>query len=326
MENGVKNVSTGLKIKKFCGRNIILFGLIGLCIILTIASPKFLDVTNIMNILVQVSLAGCVTVGMTYVIITGGIDLSVGSIYAFAAMIGALMISKLGTNWVLACIIMLAIGALIGAGQGLLVSRLSMPAFIVTLAGMSIFRGLTMVVSKAKTVPNMPEGLQAFGQERLFGIVPYPAIVLIVVFLIGAYILKFTSFGRGLYALGGNRDAAQLSGINTKNIELGAFIICGVTAALAGLLNTARLGTALPTAGDGVEMDAIGAAVIGGASLAGGAGTMFGSFIGTLIIGVINNGINLLGIDPLWQEVVSGAIILLAVLANTIKDLRAKKA
>ena len=312
----------GSAVKKFFSKNIVLIGLIGLCVVLSIASPKFLQVRNIMNILVQVSLAGCVTIGMTFVIITGGIDLSVGSIYAFAMIVGAKMMMNAGVNWVLACIVILIIGSIIGCAEGMLVSRLGMPAFIASLSFMSIFRGLSLVLTKGKTIPGLPDGFQTFGQGKLFGIIPYPAIVLIILFLIGAYILNYTGFGRGLYALGGNRDAARLSGIDTKNVELGAFIISGFTAAMAGILNAARLGTALPTAGEGVEMNAIGAAVIGGASLAGGAGTMFGSFIGTLMIGVINNAINLLGVDPLWQQVVSGVIILAAVLANTIRDLK----
>ncbi len=310
------------KARKFLGAYMLVIELVVLCVIMALASPKFMDLKNWMNILLTASYSGLVAVGMTFVIITGGIDLSVGSVLAFASMMGAYAMTFWGFPLPVAIIFIIVVGMLIGAAQGWLVSRLNMPAFIVTLAGMSLFRGFTLVVSGAKSIPNLPAPLVAFGNGKISDVVPipFPVILLIGVFIIGFYILKYTSFGRGLYALGGNREATKLSGLNVKNIEMGAFIISGITAALAGIVTTSRLGTALPTAGDAIEMQAIGAAVIGGASLAGGVGTMLGTFIGVLILGILNNGINLIGVDPLWQQVVSGAVILVAVLIDTLKN------
>jgi len=308
------------KARKFLGTYMLIIELVVLCVIMAFASPKFMDLKNWMNILLTASYSGLVAVGMTFVIITGGIDLSVGSILAFASMMGAYGITFWGFSLPIAIIFIILVGLGIGAAQGMLVSRLGMPAFIVTLAGMSIFRGLTLVVSGAKSIPNLPAPLVEFGNGKISDQIPipFPVILLIGIFLLGFYILRYTSFGRGLYALGGNREATKLSGLNVKNIELGAFMISGVTAALAGIVTTSRLGTALPAAGDAIEMQ--GAAVIGGASLAGGVGSMLGTFIGVLILGILNNGINLIGVDPLWQQVVSGAVILVAVLIDTLKN------
>lgn len=176
-----------------------------------------------------------------------------------------------------------------------------------------------MVISGASPISGLND-LVPFGTGRIGDVVPYPVILLAGIFLLGFYILQYTSYGRGLYALGGNREATKLSGLNVKNIECWAFIISGITSALAGIVTTSRLGTATATAGNAIEMDAIGAAVIGGASLAGGVGTMLGTFIGVLILGILNNAINLIGVDPLWQEVVSGLVILVAVLVDTLKN------
>lgn len=310
--------STG-GVKAALSKYMILLELAGICIVVALLTDKFMSVNNWMNILLTASYSGLVAVGMTFVIITGGIDLSVGSILAFSSMIGAMAISRWGWPVPIAIIFIIVIGALIGWEQGLFVSRLNMPAFIVTLAGMSIFRGLTMVVSGAKPISGL-DALVPFGTGRIGNVIPYPVILLAGIFLLGYYILQYTSYGRGLYALGGNREATKLSGLNVKNIECGAFIISGITSALAGIVTTSRLGTATATAGTSIEMDAIGAAVIGGASLAGGVGTMLGTFIGVLILGILNNAINLIGVDPLWQEVVSGLVILVAVLVDTLKN------
>lgn len=317
--NKKASVSESGGIKAVLSKYMILLELAGICIVVALLTDKFMSVNNWMNILLTASYSGLVAVGMTFVIITGGIDLSVGSILAFSSMVGAMAISQWGWPVPVAIIFILAIGALIGYEQGLFVSRLNMPAFIVTLAGMSIFRGLTMVISGAKPISGLND-LVPFGTGRIGNVIPYPVILLIAIFLLGHYILQYTSYGRGLYALGGNREATKLSGLNVKKIECMAFVISGITSALAGIVTTSRLGTATATAGKAIEMDAIGAAVIGGASLAGGVGTMLGTFIGVLILGILNNAINLIGVDPLWQEVVSGLVILVAVLVDTLKN------
>jgi ribose transport system permease protein len=306
---------------KVISNNLIFVALILLCVILSILSDRFLTLTNFMNIIVQSTTTGLVTVGMTYVILTGGIDLSVGSVLAIASAIGASVIKTGSPIW-LGILAMLLVGTLFGLFQGLLISKLKMPAFIVTLGGMTIARGLTMVFLQGKTIAGLSSRFQFIGNGFIAGAVPVPVILMIVVFLVAFYVLRFTSFGRGLYAIGGNREAAKLSGLNTDRIETTAFAFCGFAAGLGGVVLTARLGTAIPTAGNGLELDAIGAVVIGGASLAGGRGTIFGTLIGVLILGVLNNGLNLLNVDPFFKGVVQGAVILTAVFIDTLRKRR----
>jgi ribose transport system permease protein len=315
----------GKKVNSFyniVSKNMILVGLILLVIIMSVLSDRFLTFQNWMNIIVQSSISGIVAIGMTFVIITGGIDLSVGSILALSAALGAGMM-KSGMPVLIAIVIMLICGVVVGGLQGVLIAKVKMPAFIVTLAGMTIARGITMVYTGGKTISAMPESFAAIGNENI-GVIPIPVIIVIIAFLIAAYILQYTTYGRSTYALGGNREATKLSGISITRIEIGAYAIAGVLAALSGLVLTARLGAALPTAGQGIEMDAIGSVVIGGASLAGGEGTMFGTFIGVLIMAVLNNGLNLLNVNPFYQQILKGFVILLAVLIDILK--RNKKA
>jgi len=304
---------------KFLSRNIILFALIALCVILSLLTSNFLTLRNIMNVILQSTMMGIVAVGMTYVIITGGIDLSVGSVLAFSSALGATVISA-GAPIFVGILAMLAMGALIGILQGLLISRIKMPAFIVTLGGMSMMRGFTMVVMQGKTIPGMPGEFQFIGNGSVAGgYLPIAVIIMIVVYVIAFYVLKYTTFGRGLYALGGNREATTLSGINVKRVEMSAYVISGFTAGMGAMILTARLGSAIPTAGEGLELDAIGAVVIGGASLSGGTGTIIGTLIGVLILGVLNNGMNLLNVNPFYNGVVRGAVILVAVFIDTMR-------
>jgi ribose transport system permease protein len=312
-------------IYRFFSKNVILIALIVLCALLSFATDRFLTVNNITNVMLQSATTGLVAVGMTFVIITGGIDLSVGSIVALAAALGAgimkdaMKIMPAAWTIVVSIVIMLAIGTLIGLLQGLLISMLKMPAFIVTLAGMSIARSLTMVYTGGKTISGLPEEFASFGSNRIGGWLPVPVIILVVIFLISFYVLQYTAFGRSLYALGGNREAAKLSGINTNRIETITYAISGLASGIAAVVLTARLATATSTAGEGYELEAIGAVVIGGASLAGGRGTMLGTFIGVLILGVINNGQNLLNINPFFKGCIHGAVILIAVLIDTLR-------
>jgi ribose transport system permease protein len=271
-----------------------------------------------MNVIMQSTTMGVVAVGMTFVIITGGIDLSVGSVLAISAAIGAGSM-KAGFPIAAALMIMIAVGAVFGLAQGLLISRMRMPAFIVTLGGMSIARGCTMVFMQGKTISGLPPAFQFFGAGTVVAGIPCAVIILAIVYLTAFYVLKYTTYGRSLYALGGNREATELSGINTRNIETIAFVASGVTSGLGAIILTSRLGTAIPTGGAGLELEAIGAVVIGGASLAGGRGTIFGTLIGVLILGVLNNGLNLLNVDPFFSGVVMGSVILVAVLIDTVK-------
>ena len=290
-----------------------------LIIIFATQSSNFLSVNTVMTILKQVSITGIISVGMTFVILTGGIDLSVGSVLALCAALGAAAM-KNGAPVVIGVLIMLSVSTAFGFIQGILISRLKVPAFIVTLAGMSIGRGFTLVFTQGKTISGIPKSYQLIGNGYIAGVIPIAVLIMFLVYLVAFYVLKFTTFGRGIYALGGNREATELSGIHTKRIEMCVYGVSGFTAGLAAMILTARLGTAVSTAGDCLEMDAIGAAVIGGASLAGGRVTMKGTLVGVLILSVLNNGMNLLNVNTFYTGVVRGVVILIAVLLDTLKN------
>ena len=305
-------------VMRFLSKNMILIALLVMCAILSILTERFLTPSNLWNILIQNTTVGIVAVGMTFVIITAGIDLSVGSVVALCSALGAGMM-KAGVPWGLAIIGMVAIGTGIGCGQGMLISRVKMPSFIVTLGVMGIGRGMTMVYMQGMTISGLPQNMQFIGNGYIGGVIPCAAVILIAFFLIGFYMLKYTSFGRALYSLGGNREATELSGINVKRTETMAYTFNGMACGVGAIILTARLGSALTTGGEGLEMDVIGATVIGGASLAGGRGTMFGTFIGVLILGVLNNGMNMLNIDPFFSEALRGIVIIIAVLIDTLR-------
>lgn len=305
-------------VMRFLAKNIMLVVLVLLCVILSILSPHFLTFRNLMNIVLQSAPLGIVAIGMTYVIITGGIDLSVGSVLAFSSAVGASLMSA-DFPIVPSILIMLCVSTGFGFSQGLLISRLRLPAFIATLGGMSIGRGMTMVFMQGRTISGMPSEFRFIGNGHFFEVIPVAVVIMAVVFLIAFYILKYTAYGRSVYALGGNREATRLSGINTKNVEAVAYGISGLTAGLGAAVLLARIGTALPTGGEGLELDVIGAVVIGGASLSGGRGTIFGTLIGVLVLGVLSNALNLLNVDPFASGIVRGAVILIAVLIDTFK-------
>lgn len=305
----------------FVSKNMMLFVLIGMVILLTILSDKFFQASNFLNILIQNATIGVVAVGMTFVIITGGIDLSVGSLVALCSALGAGFMVRYGMHWLVAVAVMLVLGLAVGFIQGVMIARLKMPAFIVTLGFMGICRGLMMVYMKGMTIFGVADEFKFMGNGFLFGkTVPMAAVILIVVMLIGAYVLKYTSYGRALYSLGGNREATQLSGINVAWVETMAYTINGLVCAIGAIILTGRLGSAITSGGEGLEMDCIGGAVIGGASLAGGKGTMVGTFIGVIILGVLNNGLNILNVNPFYSDFVKGMIILVAVLIDTLRN------
>ncbi|HBF35876.1 MAG TPA: ribose ABC transporter permease [Firmicutes bacterium] len=291
-----------------------LVGLVGLAIILTLLSPRFLTLANLTNVLRQTSLNAIIAVGMTFVILTGGIDLSVGSIFAFASAITAGMLIG-GVNVVWAVAAGLVVGALSGAVNGLLITKGKVPAFICTLAMMTILRGATMVYTNGQPLSGLGDAFYFVG-EGFIGIFPVPVIITVIVFAIGYYILSQYKIGRYIYALGGNEEAARLSGINTDFIKIMTYAISGLLAALSGIIIASRLNSAQPTAGVGSELDAIAAVVLGGTSLSGGQGGVVGTIIGALIIGVLNNGLNLLNVSPFYQLIAKGAVILLAILLD----------
>ena len=291
-----------------------LIGLVLLCIVITKVTPTFLSVSNITNVFTQVSVNAIIAIGMTFVILTGGIDLSVGSTLAISGAVGASIVKSTG-NVFLAIIVAAVIGIAVGLINGLLVSKGKLQAFIVTLATMTIFRGATLVFTEGTPISKLPEALVKIGNGKL-GFMPIPVIITIIIAIIAVYALSQTRFGRYLYALGGNEEASRLSGINTDKIKTLVYVVSGFASAIAGVIITSRIGSASPNAGTGFELDAIAAVVIGGTSLAGGEGTITGTLIGALIIGVLNNGLNLMNVSPFYQSIVKGLVILIAVLLD----------
>ncbi|WP_415426307.1 ABC transporter permease subunit [Staphylococcus borealis] len=294
-------------------------GLILLIIVVSILNPSFLDLSNLLNLLRQISINGLIAFGMTFIILTGGIDLSVGSILALSSAFIALMITS-GVDPIIALIIGVLIGFILGAVNGLLVTKGNMAPFIATLATMTIFRGLTLVITDGNPITNLGDSylFQLFGKGYFIGI-PVPAVTMIIVFIILLIILQKTTFGRHTYAIGGNEVAAKISGIKVNKIKIFIYGISGLISALAGGILTSRLNSAQPTAGMSYELDAIAAVVLGGTSLTGGKGRIVGTLIGVLIIGVLNNGLNLLGVSSFYQQVVKGVVILIAVLIDRKK-------
>ena len=297
----------------------IVIALIILCTVFTIANSRFLSLANFMNIFQQVAVVAIAAFGMTWVILLGEIDLSVGSIIAVAGMVGAQSLA-LGTGFPAALLITIIAGAILGAVNGLLTARLLLPSFIVTLATMSIYRGLVSLPTGGAPLMISDPNWQAIGASHFLG-VPLIIWILLVLFLANHIALSMTVFGRETYLTGGNREAALYSGIRVGRVKIIVFTLSGIMSAIAGILLSSRLYSAQTNAGVSYELDAIAAAVLGGTSLTGGVGTMPGTLIGALIIGVLNNGMNMLSVPYFYQLIVKGVVILVAVWL----DVRAKQ-
>lgn len=293
-----------------------LIGLIALVIIISIMNSGFLRTANIFNLLRQVSINALIAFGMTFVILTGGIDLSVGSILALSSVIMAKMLAS-GVNPVIAIIAACIIGLLLGAVNGIVIAYGKVAPFIATLATMTIYRGLTLVITKGNPITGLGDSFifQVFGKGYVW-IIPVPVITMAIAFAILYVILNKTPFGRKVYAVGGSEKVSYLVGIDIKKIKVAIYSLTGMLVALSGAILTSRLNSAQPTAGESYELDAIAAVVLGGTSLSGGKGNIFGTLVGALIIGTLNNGLNLLGVSSFYQMVVKGIVILLAVLAD----------
>jgi ribose transport system permease protein len=295
-----------------------------LCLILAILAPRtadggnvFLSVQNLTNVLVQVCVTAVLAAGMSFVIFSGGIDLSVGSLLALSAAFSAGMM-KAGYPLPVSILAGLGSGTALGAVNGGLTAYLRLPPFISTLGMMGIARGLTYVYLGGAPIFGFSDGFRKLAEGRIAGI-PVPILVMLGLFLVAHILATRTAFGRSVFAIGGNEEATRLAGIPVKARKVVIYAICGFTSALAGLLLSARLDSAEPQAGDGYELDAIAAAVMGGASLSGGEGTIAGSLVGALIMGVVRNGLNLLNVSSYWQKVAIGTIILLAVLVDSLR-------
>ncbi|MFF5209343.1 ABC transporter permease [Streptosporangium sp. NPDC000396] len=294
-----------------------LVALIVLVVALSLLSGDFLTVTNLLNVGVQAAVTAILAFGVTFVIITGGIDLSVGSVAALSAIVLAWTASAAGMPWPLATVIALGVGLACGLVNAMLIAYGKLPPFIATLAMLGIARGLALVVSQGSPIP-MPEAVTHLG-DTIGDYLPVPVVVMVVMGMITAVILNRTYTGRAIYAIGGNEEAARLSGIKVNRQKLVTYGLSGLFAAIAGIVLASRLASAQPQAAAGYELDAIAAVVIGGASLSGGKGRAFGTFVGALILAVLRNGLNLLSVSAFWQQVVIGVVIALAVLLDTLR-------
>ena len=293
-----------------------LIGLILFSAIVAVINPRFLSVANILNVFRQSSINAVIAIGMTFVILTGGIDLSVGSILAFCGAVSAAMLSS-GINPVLSLLVALVLGLFFGIVNGVLVSVMKLQAFIVTLVTMTFLRGATLVFTNGKPITVNDGGalFENIGGGYLFNI-PIPIYITLILFVAGHYILTNTRFGRYTYAIGGNEEATKLSGIKVNNIKIWIYGISGILSALAGIITRSRLFSAQPTGGTGYELDAIAAVVLGGTSLAGGVGKITGTALGAIIIGVLGNALNLLDVSSYYQMMIKAAVILIAVLID----------
>ena len=297
--------------------------LLVICVFATILSPSFLSVTNLFNVFKQITVAGIVGCGMTFVILTGGIELSVGSILGLSGVLASGVLASTG-NTAVAVAVSLTVGIACGAVNGFFVSVCGIPPFISTLGMMTLLRGVILVYTKGSPIPIKSDAYKFFGKGSIAGI-PVPVIILIIVFLLAHYILTQTSYGRSVYAVGGNREAARLSGIRVKTSEFLVYTLNGLMCGMAGLILTARLGSAQSTSGTGIEMDAIAAVILGGTSLSGGVGFVLPTVVGAMIMGIIDNILTLMNVNPHATNIVKGAVILIAVLVDKkVKDLSAK--
>lgn len=302
-------------IKSFMKKYNLFFIFIGFLIIGSIMSDNFLTVQNILNVLQQSAFVGIVSIGMTFVILVAGIDLSVGAVLALSGMLVSIMLTN-GMNPALAILITVIAGAFMGFVSGFISTKFKVPAFIATLAMMVSSRGFALLTTDGEPIYDLPPVFTALGDSM--GNIPIPAIIWIVLTIIALVVLKYTTFGRKLFAVGGNAESARLSGIAVEKYITTTFVLSGTMSAIAGILMSAWLTVGQPTAGTGLELDAIAAVVIGGTSLAGGKGGIGGTFIGVLIMSMIVNIFNLLGLSSYYQSIFMGAIIVAALIMNQL--------
>ena len=306
-----------------------------LVVILSVLRPNFLSAFNLFNVMRQISFIGILAVGMTFVILTAGIDLSVGSLLAFSGIVCASVAKGSrslleggvtdpgGVRVLIAALAAILVGVIIGLLQGSLIARAGIPAFIVTLGGLGAWRGATLLWSDGQPISSFSDQFKFWGQGFV-GPLPVPVIFFLAMVIIGQIILKYTQYGRWIYALGGNPEASRLSGLNVKMLTTSVYVISGFCAGLAGFLLTSRLNSAEQVAGQGYELQAIAAVVIGGTSLFGGQGSMVGTLIGAMLIGVLNNGLVILNVSPYYQQIVIGAIIVLSFYIDQLAKQRSR--
>jgi ribose/xylose/arabinose/galactoside ABC-type transport system permease subunit len=312
------------QLARFLLRYGIVLALIALAVFFAWRSPVFLTSANLLQVLLQASVNTIVALGMTFVIITAGIDLSVGSTAALAGMVTAmtmktgLPILGIAVPWQVAVVVGILVGVLVGLTNGLLITSLRITPFIVTLGMLSVVRGLTLIYSEGRPIFGFPEGFNNLAGT--IGSIPTPAIIAGVLAVVSALVLRFTRFGEYTYAIGGNEEAARFSGVPVNRYKVAVYTLCGALAATAGVVLTARLRTAEPNAATGYELDAIAATVMGGTSLFGGEGTVVGTVIGALIIATLRNGLNLMNVQAFYQQLAIGLVIILAVALDRFRQ------
>lgn len=304
-------------LKKFLMKYVMYLFLILMCIVLTIASDKFLTLTNLMTIIKQISIQSIVAIGMTMIIISGNIDLSVGSLVALCSVSCAMLMNK-GLPTIIAVLAAVIIGAFVGFITGGVTAKLKLHSFLVTLALMTALRGLAQTLTNGRPVAGLPS---SFGKvaSATVGPVPLLVIYMIVLYAIFMYVMKYTAFGRSIYAVGSNQESARLSGINIEKVKTLVFILSGALCGIAGVLLTAKVRSGDPTCANAWEMDTIAGAIIGGTDMNGGEGKLGGTIIGLLFVGILANGMVLLGVSAYMQSVIKGLVIFMAVIINSIQ-------
>lgn len=305
--------------KKWIQTYMLIFIVIGLGVILSFISSNFLTVTNLLNVVRQIAVNGILAIGMTIVCLTGGIDLSVGSIVAFSGIIAAGLLRDTSYPIIVIVLAAIVVGAVCGLYNGYFVAYWNAAPFVVTLSMMTIARGLTYVYSDGRPISNLRTEFLTIGKGSIAGI-PIPTLILVVVFILGSIMLSKLKFGRYVYAVGGNENAAMVSGINVKRIKMMVYVLSGIACGIAAIILTARVSAGLPQAGESYELDAIAATVIGGTSLSGGRGRLWGTIVGAVLLGIVNNGLDLLNVSSFYQQIVKGLIILGAILIDSKRN------
>ena len=302
-------------VRNWMKQNMIMFAFVVLFIIFSFLSPVFLRAENLLNITRQISFRGIAAVGMMFVILTGGIDLSIGSTVQLVNVIGPLLMVKAGIPISVSVLACFGIALLIGLTNGVLVAKANIPPMIVTMASMNAVNGAAFLISGGQPVFGFKDSFAIMGQGYV-GILPIPTIIMFVMFFVGAFVLNKTTFGRDLYAIGGNEEAARLCGVNVTRVKISAYAFSSLFACAAGILMLSRLMSGTPNTGKGFEFEVITAVVLGGVSISGGSGRVFAVVFGVFIIGVLNNGLTLIGLNTYWQYVLNGLVLVIAVGAD----------
>lgn len=303
----------------------VLFILLALVIFFSFAAPMFFSVTNLFNISKQVAIMAILSVGMTFVLLTGGIELSMGSVISLGVVLISKMVTEANLPIALSMLAAIATATILGFIDGLIIAKIKVPPLIITL-GMQIFLyGFTYTICNGQPVYGIPVSLKWIGQTYILGVIPVSAILMLIIILIGHFILTKTYLGRYFYAIGSNEETAKLSGINADKIRILAYTFCGCLVGIASIVMLGRIGSGQPSAGDGYEMDVLTGCVLGGVSLNGGKGNVGKAFAGILVIGVLSNGMALMGLDSFAQKMVKGVVLMLAVILDSLQFIEIRK-